>query len=130
LASCAASRLVARRADRAVVERERVVPPLGDGEDHREPLERGVRRGRELDDAHEDLLEDLRVIAEPLVAEAPRALADHLGDLGPDVTLERLLVERDDVVRSIEVRRQGLDLFPGAHRVRRVFDGGGCFLEL
>ena len=31
---------------------------------------------------------------------------------------------------SIEIRGEAFDLFPGTHGVRRVFDGGGGFLEL
>jgi hypothetical protein len=125
-----AAALVLRHADRAVVERQRVGPPLGDRVDHRQPLQRRVGRRRERRDAHEDLLEDLRIVAEPLVAERAGALADHLRHLRLDLARERVVVERDDVVGAVEVGRHGLDLFPRAHRVRRVFDGGGGFLEL
>jgi hypothetical protein len=115
--------------DRAVVEREHVVPSLGDGEQHGEPLQRRLGRGSELQHAQQDLLQDLRVVAEPLVAEAARALADHLGDLGLECLGERLAVQGDDVVWFVELAGERFRFLPRAHGVRRVFDFGSGFRE-
>ncbi len=68
--------------------------------------------------ARQDLLEHLRFIAEPLVAERTGALADHLGDLGLERTRERLGEQRDDVVGFVEIGGEPLGFDPCAHRVR------------
>ncbi len=115
--------------DRAVVQREHVGPALGDGEQHREALQRRLRCRRELEHARQDLLEDLGIVAEPLVAEARRALADHLGDLRFECCGQRLAVQRDDVVGLVELGGEGFGVFPRAHRVRRMLDGGSGFRE-
>ncbi len=113
-----AARTILGRFDRAVVETERIGPAFGDRIDDAEALQRRVRRRSESRDAHENLLEHGRIVTEPFVAEPARALTDHLGDLRLDGRSERFIIERDDLVGLIEVGREGLDLFPGAHRVR------------
>ena len=125
-----APRLVLGGVDRAVVQPERVVPALGDGVDHRQSLQRRVRRRGELDHPVEDLLEDLRVIAEPLVAEPAGALADHLGHLRFDRASERFVVERHDLVGLVEIGCETFDFLPRRHRVWRVTNRSGSFLEL
>ncbi|TMQ15852.1 MAG: hypothetical protein E6J91_12750 [Deltaproteobacteria bacterium] len=124
------ARLVAGHLDRAIVEPERIAPALGDGVDHAQPRKRRVRRRRQPRHAHQDALERRRVVAEPLVAEPAGALADHLGDLGLEVTREGLVVQGHDVVGSIELGRERLGVFPRAHGVRRMSDSGGGFLKL
>ena len=123
-------RLVLRGRQRRVVEPERVAPALRDRIDDAQPLQRGVRGRREHADAAQDLLEHAGVVAEPLVAERARALADHLGDLGLELARQRLGVQRDDVVGAIEIRGERLGLVPRADRVWRMLDGGGGFLQL
>ena len=124
-----APRLVARDADGAVVEPERVLPSLGARVQHGEALQRGVGRGGEHGDAAEDPLEDGRIVAEPRVAEGGGAIADHLGDLRFEVCRQRLAIQRHDIVGTVELRGELLHLFPRADAVRRMFDGSSSFLQ-
>ena len=112
------ARAILGRFDRAIVEAECIAPALCDGVDDAEALERRVRGRCEPRDAHENLLEHGRIVTEPFIAEPAGAFADHLGDLRLDGRSERFVVQRDDLVGLVEVGREGLDLFPCAHRVR------------
>ena len=73
--------------------------------------------------------QDLRIVAEPLVAKTAGAFADHLRDLRLELTRKSFAIERDDVVGLVEFRSEGFGFFPRTHCVRRVLDFGFGFRE-
>ncbi|MBK7078261.1 MAG: hypothetical protein IPH44_38955 [Myxococcales bacterium] len=119
-----AAAAVLDRGQRPIVEAQEIAPALVLGVEHAQPAERGLRLRRQIEDLAEDALGDLGLVAEPLVAERRRALADHLDDLGVEPLLQRVAVGRDHLVGLVGVSRQLFELVPGCRRMRRALDVG------
>ncbi len=108
-----------RRRERAVVEDEEIVPPLGGVEDELESVERPVGRRVELEDALENE-DDAGRVLEPLLVELDGALAHRHRLLLRKCAREHLFVERRDVVGSRKRARQLLGTVPERVDLRQL----------
>ncbi len=113
------------REQRAVVEPEQIGPALAVGVEHAQALQRLLRLRRQVEDLDQDALGDLGLVAEPLVAERRRALADHLDHLRVEPLLQHVAVQRDHVVGAVGRAGELFGLIPGRHGLGGGLDGGG-----
>ncbi len=106
------TRVVVGVLQRVIVEREHLIPALQAGEHHREPLERPLGVGVDLQDTEQDVLARGRVVAEPLLDQVGGPLAEGNGQLHRQVPGQHRPVQRSDLVGAIELVRERLDDVP------------------
>ena len=108
------------RGEGAIVDVEEVVPLLADREQHGDARERPVGAGIEREHALEHVGEVRRVLAEPLLVEADRALTDALRRFDGELLGEHVAIQLTDLIGLLQIRRDVLELVPE----RKVFRGG------
>ncbi len=95
--------VVVDRVDGAVVERQQIVPPLGDREHHGEPLERLDRLGVDLEHASEHADQAGRIVGVPLLVELRGAQAELEHDLGSEIAVDDLAIRCRDRIGRVEI---------------------------
>src|SRR5690606_19301790 len=114
---------VPRAREQAIEQTEQVVPARGRGEQVRQAFEGPLRVRVAFEDAREQAMEGVRIVAVPFAEERRRTAGERPPALAIEVSFQRLAIRLGDVVGTLEPIGERFDVIPGLVDARTRFGG-------